>query len=323
MPHCPDGQNYNPQTHQCQPRGCPDGQVYNPRTHQCQPPVGQCPAGQNYNADRHRCEPSCNQGQTYNPQQNTCVPKCRPGITALPDCGPGPGPGPGSQCDLSTHDRIGGQCLPKCGPNQFRNRDTLQCVFKLKPGLPKLPLQPQCSPREELVNGQCVFKCRPGEQRINGQCVRPPGNDNNPPKNFKPVLPDNGRPILPNNGPLKQACGGDQEMFRGQCVAKCSGDQFRGRNGACVESKNGNDNNLPRRLEILVSAGQIIRRGGPRAAPFVSGDLAGEVVFRRAGDARRHDIAGADGRRWDVKPPSISGASYFVRPLAPVRSPRR
>ena len=77
----------------------------------------------------------------------------------------------------------------------------------------------------------------------------------NPPKNFKPVLPDDGntvKPILPNNGlQLKPICGAGQEMVHGQCMPKCSGDQFRARNGACVDKTNGNDNGPPPRMQKI------------------------------------------------------------------------
>lgn len=233
VPHCPPNTNYDPRQDRCVPH-CPDGQTYDPRTQQCQPPPRQCLGGERYNPDRRRCEPVCNQDQTYNPQQNVCMPKCRPGIAVIGGCGPGPGPGPGVLCDLSTHDRIGDRCLPKCGPNQFRDRDTLQCIFKLKP---VLPLQPTCSSREELINGQCVLKCRPNERRINGQCVG--GNNNGGNGNIiKPVLPI---------APVQPQCNGREELLNGQCVPKCRPDERR-INGQCVRL-GGNDNNPPKNFK--------------------------------------------------------------------------
>ncbi len=255
VPHCPPNTQYNPDLRKCVPH-CPPDTQYDPRINQCVP---HCPPNTEYNSDLRKCVPHCPPNTRYDPRSNQCVPQCPPnnrfdpnqqrcvpvncgpGITSIPGCGPGPGP----VCDLSKNDKIGNQCLPKCGPNQFRDRNTLQCVFKLKPDLPLQPVTPTCSSREELINGKCVLKCRPGEQRVNGQCVRIPGNDNHGNDNnqvFKPLLPNNGnnnqgfKPIVPLEKP---ACDlSTHDMVGGKCLPKCGADQFRGRNGQCVDKKN-------------------------------------------------------------------------------------
>ena len=244
-PVCQPGTQYNTDRRRCEPI-CNSDQRYDPQSNRCvlkcppgitrlpgcgpTPPV--CQPGTQYNTDRRRCEPICNSDQRYDSQANKCVPKCLPGILALPGCGPNQPGGQQGACDLQHFDKIGDRCLPKCGLDQTRDRRTLQCVtITLKPNPGLLPLQPQCSPREELLDGHCVLKCRLGTQRVNGVCT-PIGGQNNQQgggnNNFKPLLNDN---VGPRN---KLVCGPDQELLGNRCVQRCTGDEIRARNGACV-----------------------------------------------------------------------------------------
>ena len=101
---CPDGHEYNEESHVCLPK-CEDGMVFNTQTHECvSTSLPQCAENEVYDTERNRCRPTC-AGQQYAPDENTCV---------CPD---------GQEFNEQTQG-----CLPKCETGMVFNTETNECI---------------------------------------------------------------------------------------------------------------------------------------------------------------------------------------------------
>ncbi len=209
---CPPGNVYF--NGQCiPPQQCPPGSVTLPGG------VCWCPLGMIFG--NGVCQPPPNCGPFQDLWNGQCLPKCPPGKVHMPPngvCGPGVIQPPPPFC-LPGKELWNGQCVDKCPVGQFHKPPNGECTpFQVKPPI-------FCLPGKELWNGQCVDKCPVGQYHKppNGQCT---------PFVFQPPVGPNQPPVQVNPGALCALQG--KEMWNGQCVDKCTGNDIHlPPNGQC------------------------------------------------------------------------------------------
>ena len=240
---CPPGQVAH--DHQCVPitcdndqdmfngvcvDSCPPGYVHIMPGGQCIKPLVACELGQEpYHGV---CVNVCPLGQTHNPPSGECGDKFNVGPPPGPKI-PNPGVIQPAACPAGQDD-YNGNCVAKCAVGQFHTPPNGICKklpiqgggntgggILVNPGV----LQPiGCPAGQEMYKGACVAKCAAGQVHTppNGVCK-------------KPILNGGAGGVVVNPGIIQPAaCPVGQEMYNGNCVAKCAAGQVHTPpNGVC------------------------------------------------------------------------------------------